>query len=889
MDADWTMLVQHLSRQLQLNRPVQLRQSKWATMPMTWGLVYPTILLPVDADDWDAERRAIVLIHELAHIKRWDHLTQFITQLVCALHWFNPLIWYATREMNKERERACDDFVLAAGTQPTEYAGHILDIARTFHAGRLTALATVSMARRSQLEGRLMAILDPHLSRRTMSRLATAACWLAGLLLVFPLAAMRPWADPNVESVAVATESGTVEVAASRPDTVIRHPQPTDALNTRWTWAQDQTRTYGHERGTWVGYSIHRLMRENEFIQRNGHLSFSGHFNTDLPIREILTGLEQPHSFRVSRETANLVSKEVAVLFRLTPEGQITEEVALNDLSLGMDFGNRPLIWLGDADNRQSIELLKTMYKDAENARLKERVISALGVHQEPDLVAPFLIQTIRSNEQNGVRENAAFWLGQQDTPEALDVLTQTVRSDPSMDVREKAVSSIAMMAAEASTDALIDIAQTDNNAEVQKQATFWLGQKAPEKTKSVLEDIAYARMSAATDTSKKDLELMRQAIHALAELDNGAGIPQLIKIARTHSIPEIRAEAVYWLGDSDAEAVLPVLEEFLFQSEDEMLQNKALHALSELDNDQGIPTLIRAARTHSNDEVRAQAVYWLGDSDAGEVVPLLEEIATTDANPEVQNKAVYALSELDDDAGIPTLIKIARSHPNREIRSQAVYWLGDSESAEAATVLEDLALNDPDQEVQKQALYALAELDGDAGMPVLVKLARSHPNRDTRAQAVHWLGESDAAEAVTVLEGFALNDPDQEVQEQAVYALAELDGERGVPSLVKIAQTHPSKDTRKQAVYWLGDSDAESALTLLEQLAFEDEDSDVRDQAVYALSELDDARGLQALIKIARTHPDRETRRQAIHWLGESGDERALNALIEIIESNEE
>ena len=111
---------------------VRLLRCRRQTMPVCWGVRRPSLLLPADADAWPAERRRIVLLHELAHAKRRDCLTQLLAQVAVAVHWFNPLVWLAVRHLRTERERACDDLVLVAGGSAPDYADHLLDIARAF-------------------------------------------------------------------------------------------------------------------------------------------------------------------------------------------------------------------------------------------------------------------------------------------------------------------------------------------------------------------------------------------------------------------------------------------------------------------------------------------------------------------------------------------------------------------------------------------------------------------------------------------------------------------------------------------------------------------------------------------------------------------------------------
>jgi hypothetical protein len=188
---DWTALAASLAGQLGLTRRVTLLRGRPGDMPMTWGLLRPMILLPHDAAAWSAERRRLVLLHELAHVQRRDCLTQLLAHVACALYWFHPLAWLAARQLRVERERACDDQVLNAGSRASDYAWHLLEIARSLRSARGIAAAAVAMARPSQLEGRLLAILDTSPSRRTLSPAVVALAGVAVLGLLWPLAILR--------------------------------------------------------------------------------------------------------------------------------------------------------------------------------------------------------------------------------------------------------------------------------------------------------------------------------------------------------------------------------------------------------------------------------------------------------------------------------------------------------------------------------------------------------------------------------------------------------------------------------------------------------------------------------------------------------------------------
>ena len=163
---------------------------------MTCGMLHPTVFMPADSLDWSEERRRMVLLHELAHVRRGDVATQLMARIALSFYRWNPLAWSAWREFLKERERAADDLVLMSGARASDYAGHLLDIAHTLQLPHSAGWA-VPMARRSQLECRLSAILDSGVNR-TIPRRASA--WITAAIAVVaivPLAALRAQNKPE--------------------------------------------------------------------------------------------------------------------------------------------------------------------------------------------------------------------------------------------------------------------------------------------------------------------------------------------------------------------------------------------------------------------------------------------------------------------------------------------------------------------------------------------------------------------------------------------------------------------------------------------------------------------------------------------------------------------
>jgi TonB family protein len=227
-----TDLTYDLRRQLGLRRSIRLLEGGPAAMPMTWGVFRPSILLP--KNDWPADRLRVVLAHEMVHVRRFDYLTQLLSQFACAVYWWNPLVWLAAAQLRRERERACDDGVLRLGANAPSYAEHLVDLARSLKSAQPNWSAAVAMASPSYLEERLIALLDRTRNRKPISGRRVAVAAIAAACVILPLAALKARAQAAKGTIAGTVydiSNGAVpgaSVTASNRDTKTRETTTTN-------------------------------------------------------------------------------------------------------------------------------------------------------------------------------------------------------------------------------------------------------------------------------------------------------------------------------------------------------------------------------------------------------------------------------------------------------------------------------------------------------------------------------------------------------------------------------------------------------------------------------------------------------------------------------------
>jgi len=124
---------------------------------------------------------------------------QALAQLACAIYWFNPLVWIAAWRLRVERELACDDHVLETGARASDYASHLVEIARSFGGANCGSPVAVGMAC-SHLESRVRSILDPNARRRGVNGLKVALAAVIAAVLTAPLAMLQPWRNAEASA-----------------------------------------------------------------------------------------------------------------------------------------------------------------------------------------------------------------------------------------------------------------------------------------------------------------------------------------------------------------------------------------------------------------------------------------------------------------------------------------------------------------------------------------------------------------------------------------------------------------------------------------------------------------------------------------------------------------
>jgi beta-lactamase regulating signal transducer with metallopeptidase domain len=536
-DAPWLAQARSLAADLGLAR-VRFLRAAVQSMPMAWGIFRPSVLIPADADTWPAHRLRVVLLHELAHVKRRDCLTHLVAQTACAAYWFNPLAWMAARRLRTERERACDDLVLASGTRGSEYADQLLEIARVMRAGRFPGVfagASLAMAQRSQLEGRLIAILDPSVPRRGLTRARAAAAVVVFALLIFPVAAVQPWTVADAAAVKTTTEDrlpAATQPTSQKPDKPIESYPGQAGADTRANAKAEEARQRHLQ--TRVQDDLQGTVQSA--VQDGIQGGIEGGIQGGIPGgirggirggvgrgvgRGVASGIGEAVGEGIGNAVGSVASGVVGGIASAVT-GEVVHEVPVE--------GARRQ---GRSVDPRTVNALMEALKDTDKD-VRETAMHALVQMRDPRVFEP-LVQALKDASAD-VREQAAFGLGQLRDARAIDPLSGALK-DQNASVREQAVFALGQLRAAATIDAIASVLH-DASADVREQAAFALGQirdrRAVEPLISVLKD--------------EKPNVREQAAFALGQLRDPKAVEALVIALKDASVG-VREQAAFALG----------------------------------------------------------------------------------------------------------------------------------------------------------------------------------------------------------------------------------------------------------------------------------------------------------------------------------------------------
>ena len=358
----------------------------------------------------------------------------------------------------------------------------------------------------------------------------------------------------------------------SQEPAVYKIDAPEKTLEKRLEQGFQKARAQNIKGSFWIAYSISKLMPENVYyfswsgMTGMGHWS---HFPSEPTLEDLLQGRMNPINSeqelkeytqevinRMDRKKFPEVQKKIAVLFKHKSVSSQPQEICLCSLDFPFELDDCPLVWLGEAEDEESLRMLWSVYQDSYQISLKEDVINAVGMHGASESVIPLLESVLNKAKEPKLREEAASELGDHNHLKAVKLLLRTAMQDQNLEVREEAASALEDIDLSESVDALITIARKSPDISVKEEAVEALAEKASARIAEELNRLA----SEETET----VRLQRIALEALEDLDGNQGLPYIIKIAKNHSNPWVRKSAIEILGDFQDPRALQALIEIL-------------------------------------------------------------------------------------------------------------------------------------------------------------------------------------------------------------------------------------------------------------------------------------------------------------------------------------
>jgi beta-lactamase regulating signal transducer with metallopeptidase domain/HEAT repeat protein len=507
------------------NRPVRLCQSADVAMPLTVGLAHPIILLPEKlAESLNESELDQIGLHEIAHLRRWDDWTNLVQRLLEALLFFHPAVLWIGRQLNLDREVACDDWVVLATGQSRPYAACLTKLAELTIRVQRPVPAPGAILFRKHLIRRIEMLLDKQHNRTV--RLSKVGLLLGLGVLIFGLIELAQFFPLVAISKADNTQLAPRVQLASVVATGEQNPAPTSKT-------------------------------------------------AKVPLKKDDSSATPQHSSQESSET------DLVTIIDENEEGDATEELSRSADELGREID----LLIKNNVNLPEMKKLLEAHKEEireQAARIAEqaKALAKQQVHIKSEAIEQAMerAQETMAFHLEELPEVNVVHLGTQkhqvSENELLPRLVQIVRTDSSIEVRKEAISAIGRMNSDASLNSLLQLydglenkelkmavisrllrGKGDNTKVLEKLKQITLTSPDPDLRQAAIRQLFRAHSDAAADTltalydSSKDAVSKEAIIRGLGHNGSKKAIDKLMAIATSDGDSQMRVKAVRRLG----------------------------------------------------------------------------------------------------------------------------------------------------------------------------------------------------------------------------------------------------------------------------------------------------------------------------------------------------
>ena len=235
IEATWQQFVQEIAGQLKIYNTIEIYVSELISSPLTIGFLKPVILVPLASiNHLTIPQLEAVLLHELAHIKRFDYILNIFISVIETILFFNPFTQLISKSIKSERENSCDDWVLQFKYNPAMYAEALLQIAylskQTTHSNSspLSMYAAKQSGDLSSRVKRMIGVNDTRFRyRHQLISLFIITCIISSLAWFRPIAnssAKKINQTAKTESIIVEPMSATIDNPLFNPVFFLKKP-----------------------------------------------------------------------------------------------------------------------------------------------------------------------------------------------------------------------------------------------------------------------------------------------------------------------------------------------------------------------------------------------------------------------------------------------------------------------------------------------------------------------------------------------------------------------------------------------------------------------------------------------------------------------------------------